>query len=111
MPELHLQVLRTPPVVAAPAPEAAIFNFTWLSATGTGIFLAAVIAGFVMGRSVGELARTYAKTLRLVSTSLLTISAMMALGYTTRYSGLDATLGLAFAGTGFLYPFFGTMLG
>ena len=111
VPELHLQVLRTPPVVAAPAPEAAIFNFNWLSATGTGIFLAAVIAGFVMGRSAGELARTYAKTLRLVSTSLLTISAMMALGYTTRYSGLDATLGLAFAGTGFLYPFFGTMLG
>jgi lactate permease len=111
VPELHLQVLRVPPVVAAPAPEAAIFNFNWLSATGTGIFLAAVIAGFVMGRSVGELARTYAKTLRLVSTSLLTISAMMALGYTTRYSGLDATLGLAFAGTGFLYPFFGTMLG
>jgi lactate permease len=111
VPELHLQVLRVPPVVAAPAPEAAIFNFNWLSATGTGIFLAAVIAGFVMGRSAGELARTYAKTLRLVSTSLLTISAMMALGYTTRYSGLDATLGLAFAGTGFLYPFFGTMLG
>ncbi len=51
------------------------------------------------------------RTLRLVSTSLLTISAMMALGYTTRYSGLDATLGLAFAGTGMLYPFFGTMLG
>jgi lactate permease len=111
VPALHLQVLRTPPVVAADAAEAAIFNFNWLSATGTGIFLAAVIAGFVMGRSAAELARTYVKTLRLVSTSLLTISAMMALGFTTRYSGLDATLGLAFAGTGMLYPFFGTMLG
>jgi lactate permease len=111
VPTLHLHVLRTPPVVAAPTPEAAIFNINWLSATGTGIFLAAMIAGLVMGRSVGELARAYGRTLGLVSTSLLTISAMMAIGYTTRYSGIDATLGLAFAGTGVLYPFFGTMLG
>jgi lactate permease len=111
VPGLHNLVLRTPPVVAAPTPEAAIFNVNWLSATGTGIFVAAVISGFVMGRSAGELARTYARTLALVSTSLLTISAMMALGFTTRYSGVDATMGLAFAATGMLYPFFGTMLG
>jgi lactate permease len=64
-----------------------------------------------MGRSARELINTYARTLALVSTSLLTISAMMALGFTTRYSGVDATMGLAFAGTGMLYPFFGTMLG
>ncbi len=111
VPALHLHVFRTPPVVAAPTAEAAIFNLNWLSATGTGIFVAAILAGLVMGRSIGELARAYARTLRLVSTSLLTISAMMALGFTTRYSGVDATLGLAFAGTGMLYPFFGTMLG
>ena len=111
VPALHLHVLRTPPVVATPTAEAAIFNFNWLSATGTGILIAAVLAGLVMGKSLGDLVRTYTRTLRLVSTSLLTISAMMALGYTTRYSGLDATLGLAFAGTGWLYPFFGTMLG
>jgi len=111
VPELHLHVLRTPPVVAAPTAEAAIFNVNWLSATGTGIFIAAVTAGLVMGRSLSELARAYARTLALVSTSLLTISAMMAIGFTTRYSGVDATLGLAFAGTGMLYPFFGTMLG
>ena len=111
VPGLHNLVLRTPPVVPTPTPEAAIFNLNWLSATGTGIFVAAVISGFVMGRSVGELVRTYARTLALVSTSLLTISAMMALGFTTRYSGVDATMGLAFAGTGMLYPFFGTMLG
>jgi len=111
VPELHLNVLRMPPVVAAPTPEPAIFNINWLSATGTGIFVAAMIAGLVMGRSLGEMAATYGRTLRLVSTSLLTISAMMAIGYTTRYSGIDATLGLAFAGTGMLYPFFGTMLG
>jgi lactate permease len=111
VPGLHNLVLRTPPVVAVPTPEAAIFNVNWLSATGTGIFIAAIISGLVMGRSVGELVRTYSRTLALVSTSLLTISAMMALGFTTRYSGVDATMGLAFAGTGMLYPFFGTMLG
>ena len=111
VPGLHNLVLRTPPVVAAPTPEAAIFNLNWLSATGTGIFFAAMISGLVMGRSISELARTYFRTLALVSTSLLTISAMMALGFTTRYSGVDATMGLAFAATGMLYPFFGTMLG
>jgi lactate permease len=111
VPGLHNLVLRTPPVVATPTPEAAIFNLNWLSATGTGIFVAAVISGFVMGRTAGQLLHTYARTLALVSTSLLTISAMMALGFTTRYSGVDATMGLAFAATGMLYPFFGTMLG
>ena len=64
-----------------------------------------------MGSSFGEMARVYWRTLKLVRLSLVTISAMMAVGFTTRYSGLDATLGLAFAQTGFLYPFFGTMLG
>jgi lactate permease len=111
VPGLHLQVLRTMPVVPAPTPEPAIFVINWLSATGSGIFVASVIAGLVMGYAPAELARVYWRTLQLVKTSLLTISAMMAIGYTTRYSGVDATLGLAFAGTGILYPFFGTMLG
>jgi lactate permease len=104
-------VSRMPPVVAAPTPESAVFNFNFLSAAGTGILLAAVIAGFAMRYSVGGMLRVYGKTLRLVSTSLLTIAIMMAIGFTTRYSGMDATLGLAFAKTGWLYPFFGTMLG
>src|SRR5713226_7323320 len=104
-------VLRVPPVVAKPAPENAVFNFNFLSASGSGILFASIIAGLAMGYSVRGLLRIYWKTLRLVSTSLLTIAAMMAIGFTTRYSGMDATLGLAFAKTGFLYPFFGTMLG
>jgi lactate permease len=111
VPGLHNQVVRVPPVVAEAAPEPAVYAFTWLSATGTGILAAALIAGRIMGCSPRDLARTYWRTLRLVRASLLTISAMLALGFTTRYSGLDATLGLAFAGTGVLYPFFGTMLG
>jgi lactate permease len=104
-------VLRVPPVVAKPVAENAVFNFNFLSASGSGILFASIIAGLAMGYSVRGLVRVYWKTLRLVSTSLLTIAAMMAIGFTTRYSGMDATLGLAFAKTGFLYPFFGTMLG
>ena len=111
VPALHEAVLRVPPVVAQPAAEAAVFTFNWLSATGTAILIAALISGAVMGCSLREMGRTYARTLRLVRHSLLTIAAMLALGYTTRYSGIDAILGLAFAGTGVLYPFFGTLLG
>src|SRR5262249_54514952 len=108
---LNKLVLRVPPVVAQPAPENAVFNFNFLSASGSGILLAAIIAGFAMGYSVRGLLRVYWKTLKLVRNSLLTIAVMMAIGFTTRYSGMDATLGLAFAKTGWFYPFFGTMLG
>lgn len=111
IPGLDKAVLRVPPVVPKPTPEAAVFNINWLSATGSGILIASIIAGFVMGYSVSGMARVYWKTLKLVRFSLLTISAMMAIGFITRYGGLDATMGLAFARTGFLYPFFGTMLG
>ena len=111
VPGLDKLVMRMPPVVAKPTAEAAIFSFNWLSATGSGIFLASIIAGLAMGYSLRELLRVYWKTLKLVRFSLLTIAAMMAIGFTTRYSGMDATLGLAFARTGFLYPFFGTLLG
>jgi lactate permease len=111
VPALHKAVIRMPPVVPAPAPEAAVYALTWLTATGTGILVASISAGIVMGASLAELARVYGRTLRLVWPSVLTIATMLALGFTTRYSGLDATLGLAFAGTGVLYPFFGTMLG
>ena len=104
-------VMRIPPVVIKPTPEAAVFNCNWLSATGSGIFLAAIIAGLLMGYSPGGLARVYWKTIKLVRFSLLTIAAMLAIGFTTRYSGMDATLGLAFARTGYFYPFFGAMLG
>jgi lactate permease len=111
VPGLHNLVHRVPPVVVAPAPEPAVYNVNWLSATGSGIFVAALVAGLVMGYRPRELARMYWSTLKLVRHSLLTIAAMLALGFTTRYSGLDATLGLAFAQTGALYAFFGTLLG
>jgi len=108
---LHNVVLRVPPVVAAPTAEPAVFNLNWLSATGTGIFLAALLAGLLMGLGPSELARAFVRTVYKIRFTLVTIAAMMALGYITRYCGLDATLGLAFARTGPLYPFFGTLIG
>ncbi|MEP7311126.1 MAG: L-lactate permease [Pseudomonadota bacterium] len=110
-PGLDQQVQRLPPVVAAPAIEGAVFNFNLLSATGTAILLSGVIAGFALGAGPIAIAGTYLRTLKLVAPSLLTIAAMLGLGYLTRYAGVDATLGLAFAATGVLYPFFGTLLG
>ena len=104
-------VMRIPPVVAAPKAEAAVFTLNWLSASGSGILLTALIGGFAMGCTPAQMARAYVATLKRIGPSLLTISAMMALGYVTRYSGTDSILGLAFAHTGFFYPFFGTFLG
>jgi len=108
---LNELVEKVPPVVAKAHTEKAVYSLNWLSATGSGILLAALLAGLYMRYSLGELLRKYWETLKLVKFSLLTIAAMLALGFTTRYSGTDATLGLAFAYTGALYPFFGTMLG
>jgi len=108
---LHELVQKVPPVVAAPTAEAAVYNFNVLSMTGTGILLASIISSVLMKFSVREFAREYGATFLVVRWSLLTIAAMLALGYVTRYSGADATMGLAFAQTGWLYPLFGTMLG
>ena len=108
---LHQMIQRVPPVVAKPTAEGAVYALNWLSATGTGILIAAVISGLLMGLSVPQMIGIYGRTLKRVRFSLLTIAAMLALGFTTRYSGLDATMGLAFARTGVLYPFFGTLLG
>jgi lactate permease len=111
VPGLDKLILLVPPLVPQPKPEAAVYALSLLSATGTGILVAAVIGGFLMGYTPLGLARVYWQTLKLVRWSLLTIACMLALGYVTRYSGTDATLGLAFAQTGFLYPMFGTLLG
>lgn len=111
VPGLDKLIFRVPPVVAIDTPEAAVFTFNWLSFTGTGIFAAAVLSGLLMSFRPKELIRAYGKTLKRVRFSLFTVAAMLSLGYVTRYSGLDATLGLAFARTGILYPFFGTLLG
>jgi lactate permease len=111
VPELHNMINKVPPVAAKPTPEAAVFGFTYLSFTGTGMLIAAIISGFLMGFSPAKMIAEYGRTIRLCAISLITISAMLAIGTLTRLSGVDATLGLAFAATGVLYPFFGTLLG
>ena len=111
VPELHNMINKVPPVAAKPTPEGAVFGFTYLSFTGTGMLIAAIISGFLMGLSPGKMVAEYGRTLRICAVSLITISAMLAIGTLTRLSGVDATLGLAFAATGVLYPFFGTLLG
>jgi lactate permease len=108
---LHQVVLRMPPAVPTPTAEAAVFNFNWLSATGTGIFIAAILAGLLMGMRPRAILNVFLETMVSVRFTLITISALMAIGFITRYCGMDATLGLAFARTGVFYPFFGTLIG
>ena len=108
---LHLMVQRVPPVVRKPTAEAAVYALNWISATGSGILVASIISGLIMGFTPWKLVRAYGRTVMRVRFSLLTIATMLSIGYMTRYSGLDATMGLAFARTGVLYPFFGTLLG
>ena len=111
VPGLDQLILRVPPIVAKETAEAAIYAFNALSFTGTGILVAALISAALMRVPVRRAVAVYGRTLKRVRFSLLTVAAMLSLGYVTRYSGLDATLGLAFARTGILYPFFGTLLG
>jgi len=111
VPGLHNLINKVPPVAARPTPEAATFAFTYLSFTGTGMLIAAIISGFLMGFSPAKLIAEYGRTIKVCAYSLITIAAMLAIGTLTRLSGIDATLGLAFALTGVLYPFFGTLLG
>jgi lactate permease len=110
-PMLHNRVLRAAPVVVKPTPEPAKYDFNWLSATGSGCFLAAIVSGFILGLGPARLLRIFIHTLHRMRFAILAISFMLGLGYVTRYSGLDAVLGLAFTRTGAFYPFFGTFLG
>jgi lactate permease len=111
VPDLHNMINKVAPIVTKPTPEAAVFSFTWLSYTGSGMLIAAIISGLIMGYSPAGLVTAYGRTIKICAYSLITISAMLAIGTLTRLSGVDATLGLAFAATGVLYPFFGTLLG
>jgi lactate permease len=108
---LHNIVQRVPPVASAPTAEAAVFNLNWLAATGTGILVAAVLAGLLMRLGPAALLKAFVRTTFSVRYTVITIAAMLGLGFVMRYCGLDATLGLAFARTGPLYPFFGALIG
>jgi lactate permease len=111
VPYLHNAISRAAPIVAKPTPEAARYDFNWLSATGTGCFFAAIVSGLLLGQGPLQLMKIFWRTLVRMRLAMVAISFMLGLGYVTRYSGLDAVLGLAFTRTGWLYPFFGTFLG
>jgi lactate permease len=111
VPYLHNAISRAVPIVAKPTPEAARYDFNWLSATGTACFFAAIVSGLLLGQGPLHLMKIFWRTLVRMRLAMVAISFMLGLGYVTRYSGLDAVLGLAFTRTGWLYPFFGTFLG
>jgi lactate permease len=111
VPFLHNAVLKMPPAALKPEPEAAVFAFNLLSATGTALLLAGVLAGFCLSLGPGRLLAVYRRTFRSMRISLLTIAIMLALGFTTRYSGTDTTMGLAITSTGWLFPFFSPLIG
>jgi lactate permease len=111
VPYLHNLVLKAPPLAPKPVAEAAVYTLNYLSATGTALLITGVLSGLLLGLSFKRLAGVYLKTLMRVRFSLLTIAAMLALGFTTRYSGSDSTMGLALASTGRFFPFFSPMLG
>jgi lactate permease len=111
VPYLHKAVLRAQPVVLKPTAENAKFDFNWLSATGTGCFVAAILAGMFLGLSVGQIFSIFWKTLHRLRFAIVAMGCMLGLGYVTRYSGMDAVLGLAFTRTGWFFPFFGAYIG
>lgn len=111
VPLLHGRVLRDRPVVDKPTAEAARYDFNWLTATGTAVFLAALVSAFSLGLSPAATLALFRKTVYRMRFAVLAIASMLGLGFVTRYSGMDAVLGLAFTRTGWLFPFFGTFLG
>ena len=110
-PYLHNKVFRTAPVVQKATAEGARFDFNWLTATGTGCFLAAIFAGLLLGLGPGKLLQIFGRTLVRLRFAIVAMTCMLGLGYVTRYSGMDAVLGLAFTRTGWFFPFFGTFIG
>jgi lactate permease len=111
MPFLHNAVLKMPPVAPVPTPEDATVNLNFIAIPGTVIFVAAVIAGLLAKLSLPTIMRVFGRTVVEMLPSLLAISFMVSLAYVTRYSGMDTVLGLSLTGTGWLFPFFGTLLG
>jgi lactate permease len=111
VPYLHQAVFRAQPVVMKPTPENAKFDLNWLSATGTGCFLAAVIAGLLLGLKPGRILQIFGATMFRLRFAIVAMACMLGLGYVTRYSGMDAVLGLAFTRTGWFFPFFGAYIG
>jgi lactate permease len=110
-PGLHNVILRVPPVVAKPAPYAAAYTFNWLSAPGTACLIAALVSAVVLRMPVAQFARVFRSTVKQLLLAELTIASVLALAFLMNYCGATATLGLSFAATGSLFPFFSSLLG
>ncbi|MBY0375438.1 MAG: L-lactate permease [Bryobacteraceae bacterium] len=110
-PGLHNLIERMPPVVAKPAPYAAVFNFNWLSASGTSCMLAALLTGLLLGLKPEQWKRVFTTTVKQLGFSMLTIACVLGLAFLMNYCGATGTLGLVFAETGVLFPFFSALLG
>jgi lactate permease len=110
-PGLHNAIQRMPPVVPKPTPYAAVYNFTWLSASGTACLIAAILASMVAGLSVAQFGSVLRHTAKQLALAELTLAAVLGLAFLMNYSGSTATLGLAFAATGVVFPFFSSLLG
>jgi lactate permease len=111
MPYLHNAVMKMPPVAPKPTPEDATVNLNFAGIPGTVVFVAAIAAALLAGLPTGKIARLFKKTVLQMTPSLLAISFMVGLAYVTRYCGMDTIMGLSLTGTGWFYPFFGTLLG
>lgn len=92
-------------------PEKAVFDFAWVTAPGTPVFLAALISMVLLGMKPRQVGAVFKRTAIQMKVPIPTIACMLGLSYVTRYAGMDATLGIAFAGTGVMYPFFAAILG
>jgi lactate permease len=111
MPYLHNAVLKMPPVAAKPTPEDATINLNFLGIPGTVVFVAGVVAAVLAGLPSRKIVLLFKKTVLQMMPSLLAISFMVGLAYVTRYCGMDTIMGLSLTGTGWFFPFFGTLLG
>ena len=111
VPGLHNQITRVPPVVAKPAPYAALYELNWLSASGTACFLAILATALVLRVSPGKVVKTYVDTFKQLKFAILTIASMLGLAYLMNYSGMTSTLGLALAASGPAFPFFSAVVG
>ncbi len=110
-PGLHNQVLRMAPVVAEPTPYGAVFNGNWASAAGTACMLATMAAAVALGVSPGKYIRLLGSVFKQLFLAIVTVTSVLGFAFLMNYSGMAATLGLAFASTGAVFPFFSALLG
>jgi lactate permease len=111
VPGLHNMITQVPPVVPKPGPYAALYEFNWLSASGTACLLAILASALFLRVSPSRLGNIYMATFKQLKLPMVTIASMLGLAYLMNYSGMTSTLGLALAATGFAFPFFSAVLG